>query len=173
MKKFVLLLTAFMLCFSLCACGDKTEPINEAVGYTFDVPEDWKIIRNDGTVELQYNLLESDRVAEYATITALTFTLGSEQADFGSKNYWDFYKKDVEKLGEYKELDYEEIKLDETLAIKVKYSYKPLDKVYISEQIICCRLGDVYIITLTSPEDKNEDVTAAFKTVRDTFKFTK
>ncbi len=173
MKRTLLILTAFILCFSLCACGDKVEPLNEAVGYTFTVPEEWELIRNDGTIELRYDLIESDQMAEYATITALTFTLGSEQADFGAKNYWEFYKKDVEKLGEYKELDFEEFELNGTPALKVKYSYKPLEKVYISEQIICCRLGEVFIITLTSPEAKNEDVTDDFKTVRDSFQFTK
>lgn len=173
MKRFVLILISAVMAFSLVSCGgNEIEPFNEAVGYNFDVPEGWDIIRNDGVVELQHDCDESAQTADYATITALTFTLSDEQADITAKAYWEEYKSKVEALGEYKELDgAKNIEIDGTPAIKVKYSYKPTERVYVCEQIICCRYGEVFFISLTAPEKYHDDVTSDFKTAMDSFKF--
>lgn len=172
MKKLLILLTAVLLCASLCACQKEVETFNEAVGYNFEIPEDWTCIRSDGVVELQYDCNEAEDKAEYATIAANTFTLNDEQADFGSKNYWEFYKNDyLNVLKDYKELDYKEIELDGTKAVKVKYSFKPDEKTYVSEQVICCRYGEVFFVTLTSPEEYKDDVSGALAAVIETFKF--
>ncbi len=173
MKRFLLILIAATMAFSLASCGgNEIEPFNEAVGYNFDVPDGWEIIRNDGVVELQHDCDESAQTADYATITALTFSLTGEETNITAKAYWEKYKTKVEALGEYKEIDgLEEIKLDGTDAIKVKYSYKPTERVYVCEQIVCCRYGEVFFISLTAPEKYHDDVTSTFDSVIETFKF--
>ena len=128
-------------------------------------------MRNDGVIELRYDCNQSDLVAEYATLAVLTFNLGEERNDWGAKNYWDEYKSDVETLGEYKELDYKELQLDETPAVKAKYSFKTADKTYISEQVICCRYGEVFLITLTTPEEYVEETDTVMAGVLETFEF--
>lgn len=173
MKRFLIILTALTMMVSLVSCGgNEAEPFNEAVGFNFDVPEDWEIIRNDGVVELQYDCDPSAQTAVYATITAHAFNLSGEQVDIGAKDYWEDHKESVAKLGEYKELDGpKEITLDGTKALKVKYSYKPTERTYVSEQIICCRYGEVFFISLTAPEEYHDEVNSALTTVIDSFKF--
>jgi len=174
MKRFCIVLVVLSVCLSLCGCGEKDiQTLNEAVSYNFTIPEEWEIVRDEGIIELRYDCNKSEQVAEYATIISHTFELNDEQKDFGAKNYWDEYKSDVESLTGYIELDYEEIELDGTPALKVKYSYSPATLTYVSEQIICCRLGEVFLITLTSPESYAEDVATVFDGVIETFEFKK
>lgn len=171
MKRFLILAIAALMCFSFCGCNKDIQALNEAVGYNFDIPEEWETVRSDGVIELRYDCNKSDLVAEYATITVLTFNLGEERNDWGAKNYWEEYKADVEGLGEYKEIDYKEITLDDSPAVKVKYSYKPAEKTYVSEQVICCRYGEVFLLTLTTPEEYTEDTDGVMAAVLETFKF--
>ena len=190
MKRFVLILLALLTVASLCACGTKNngdfitadgqkaagrEAGNAAVDYSFAYPEEWTIARNDGVVEIQTDCNLSDAVAEYATVTVLAFTLpdGVETA----KQYWETQEQDTASvMTEYKLLDTKEYTeadqyLDDTPAMKVKYSGKMNGRTYISDQIICCRYGEVYLITLVVPEEYYESVSSVVSVVKDSFKF--
>ena len=61
--------------------------------------------------------------------------------------------------------------LDDVPALKVKYSGKINDKTYLNEQIIACREGQVYLITLVVPEESYEKVETVIETVKKDFKF--
>lgn len=184
MKKFLLILISLIMTISCCACGSSSDEIiaedgtklagkqagNNAVTYSFAYPEEWEMFRNDGVIEIQKDCNESDALIDPATITTLVFTLGD--ANMGAKNYWEDQKDETEALfQEFKELDTEETQLDGTIAYKVKYSAKMNGRTYISEQIICCRLGEVFLITLVAPEQYHDDCTSALYAVRDSFKF--
>ena len=188
MKRFLLIFISCLMVFSLCAC-DSSDPAvagegqklagrdagNEAVQYSFAYPEEWELFRNDGVVEIQYDCNESDAVAEYATITVLGFTLSD--SDQTAKEYWAEQKPEAESVfTDFKELDIEEYDtaekyLDDAPAMKVKYSGKMNDRTYISDQIICCRLGEVYLVTLVVPEEYYDSVSSALMSVKDSFKF--
>ena len=183
MKRLLLILISIITVFSFCSCSAVDEVVaedgtklagkqagNDAVTYSFAYPEEWEMFRNDGVIELQKDCNESDAIIEYATITTLVFTLGD--SNMGAKNYWEDQKADTAALfQDYKELDTEETELDGTVAYKVKFSGKMNGRTYISEQIICCRLGEVFLLTLVSPEQYHDNCTSALYSIRDSFKF--
>jgi len=198
MKRFLLISTALILALSASACskksdvtlenGSKIEEVmadndqklagfeagNKAVSYTFRYPEDWTMIRNTATIELQYDCNESDRYAEYATVTSMAFDLSAEEIHFGAVDYWKKYKGDHEKLFEdFKELDTAETKLGGEAAYKVKYSGKINNSSYVSEQIICCKAGTVYLVTLVSPAEHHDDINSVLTDISKTFEFKK
>ncbi len=187
MKRFLLIILSLLTVVSLCACGgDQTEVVdgmklagkdagNNAVDYSFTYPESWELIRNDGVIEIQLDCNESDAIAEYATLTVLVFTLSD--SNMTAKEYWEDHKTETEKVfSEFNVLETEEYNsqekyLDDAPAYRVKYSSKMNDRTYVSDQIICCRYGAVYLITLVTPDeyyDKAKDVVNA---VKDNFKF--
>ncbi len=198
MKRFILILTALILAASVSACGNKQDVIldngskieevvvednlklagieagNEAVAYTFRYPEDWTMIRNTATIELQYDCNESELYAEYATVTTMAFDLSAEDINLGAIDYWKKYKGDHEKLfDEFKELDKAETKLGGDAAYKVKYSGKINGSTYVSEQIICCKAGTVYLVTLVSPKEYHDDINSVLTDISKSFKFKK
>ncbi|MBR2900886.1 MAG: hypothetical protein IKC39_01435, partial [Clostridia bacterium] len=61
--------------------------------------------------------------------------------------------------------------LDDAPALKVKYSSKMNDRTYVSDQIICCRYGEVFLITLVAPEEYYESVSNVIGSVKDNFNF--
>lgn len=183
MKRFLIFVLAIATLFSFCACSNNDEYIvedglklagkqagNNGVDYTFTYPEEWTMIRNDGVIELQYDCNKSDMLAEYATITTLVFKLS--ESGMGAKDYWDSQKPEHEKLfQEYKDLDEKETELGGTIALKVKYSGKMKDRIYVSEQIICCRGSQVFLVTLVAPEEYHDSVSSALEAVRKNFKY--
>ncbi len=196
MKKFIIILAALAMTFTATACskaddvtldnGGKIKEVmadegkklagleagNEAVAYTFCYPEEWTMIRNTATIELQLDCNESDRYAEYATVTALTFDLNSDEIHMGAKDYWEKYKSDHEAIfKDFKQLDTKEVKLGDEAAYKVKYTGKINDNKYVSEQIICCKAGSVYLVTLVSPEKYHDDINDVLSVIADSFEF--
>ena len=184
MKRFLVFALAVLTVCSLFACsGNNGEVVvedglklagrqagNEAVYYTFTYPEEWSMIRNDGVIELQYDCNQSDMVAEFATITTLVFQLSEN--GMGAKDYWASQKPEHEGLfQEYKDLDEKETELGGTVALKVKYSGKMNGRTYVSEQIICCRGSEVYLVTLVAPADYHDSVSNALEEVRKNFKY--
>ena len=188
MKRFILILTALVLAVSFCGCDKNDQSIaadgqlvagvlagNDAVDYSFAYPEEWSLVRNDGTIELQFDYNLSDSYANYATYTVLAFSLSDTTQTV--KSYWESQKERVVgTLSDYKELDVEEYDtpetyLDDSPAMKVKYSFKHLDMTYISEQIICVRMGSVYLLTLTVPEEGYSYSSSIISAVKDSFLF--
>ncbi len=183
MKRFLILILTLVMAFTLISCGNDDETVvqdgmklagkeagNDAVEYTFTYPEAWTMIRNDGVIELQYDCDESDATAKYATVVILSF--GLKDTDQLAKDYWKEYKTELESLyTDFKELDSEEIKVADTVGLKVKYSGKLNERSYSYEQVIICRAGSVYLITLSSPEEHFETVSTVIKSVTESFKF--
>ena len=188
MKKFALIFLSLLMAVSFCACGSNDEVLvengqklagkqagNEAVSYSFAYPEEWELIRDDGVVEIQYDCNESDAIAEYATLTVLTFTLTDTEQT--ALQYWESQKPEVESVfNEFKELDTEAYDtedkyIDGAPALKVKYSAKMNDRTYVSDQIIVCRYGEVFLITLVAPEDYFESVSSALSVVKNSIDF--
>ncbi|MBE6683628.1 MAG: hypothetical protein E7595_05695 [Ruminococcaceae bacterium] len=187
MKRFLLIALSAIMLLSLCACGSDEYVTadgmkaagraagNDAVYYNFSYPEEWSIIRNDGVIEIQYDCDESATKATHANIAVLCFTLkDSEQT---AKQYWAQYEEEVQGIyTDYKLLDTKEYSeegklLDDAPAIKVKYEGKLNGNAYTCEQILCCRYGTVYIITLTVPSDCADKVADTMTVIKDSFEF--
>lgn len=188
MKRFLLIAISALMLFSLCACGEESEVVvqdgmklagaeagNAAVYYSFTYPETWELIRNDGVIEIQLDCDDSAATAKYATLSVLSFSLYDPNQLV--KPYWEEYQKDVEGIYEdYRLLDTEEYDtqdkyLDDAPALKVKYSGRINNVTYVTEQIICCRNGSVYLITLVVPEEYTDKVEGVISVVKDNFKF--
>ncbi len=187
MKRFFLILISILTILSLASCSGGDEVMvqdgmklagrnagNEAVDYSFTYPEAWTLIRDDGVVEIQLDCNDDDFKAEYATVNTLVFTL--PDSSMQAKPYWDSQVEDIKSVFEdYTLLDTKEYtgdeKLDDTDALKVKYSAKANGRKYIFEQIICCRYGNVYTITLSVPEEYYHKVSSILGDVKENFKF--
>lgn len=189
MKRIILILLALMTVFSFSACGNKDDDItvgeglklagkqagNEAVEYSFTYPDAWEMCRNDGVIELQFDCDDSAMTARYATISVLSFDL--EDSTELAKQYWEKHEAELKTVyTDYQLLDTEEFVeddelLDDAQALKVKYSGKLNDITYLNEQIICCRLGSVYLITLVVPAEFESKVTDVLDVVKEDFKF--
>ncbi len=148
---------------------------NEAVQYSFTYPEEWELCRNDGVIEIQYDCDESTTTAKLATVSVLAFDL--QDATQLAKDYWESHEADLKSLyTDYKLLDTEELvddgkKLGNTVALKVKYSGTLNGISYFNEQIICCRSGSVYLVTLVVPSEYESKVVDVIEAVRKDFIF--
>lgn len=187
MKKFLTILMALLMLLTLCACGNDEAVTpdgmkaagkaggNEAVQFSFFYPEEWELIRDTGTIELKFDCDESEARAVYATITVVAFDLKSSEADMKARDYWnDRHKDEVEGIyDDFKILNGEgdETKLGGTVALKVKYQGKINKVSYYNEQIICCRNGSVYFLTLVVPEECKDKVKGSLERVAKDFEF--
>ncbi|MBR4278828.1 MAG: hypothetical protein IKT34_01510 [Clostridia bacterium] len=188
MKKILSLILIAVMLLTLASCN-RTDEIsvgdgmklagrsagNEAVEYSFQYPEEWTLIRNDGVVEIQFDCNKSDQVAVYANLCVLSFTL--KDTNETAKQNWESYQEEVKSVyTDFKLLDVEEYNdkdnyLDDAPALKVKYVGKVGSVEYLCEQIICCRYGSVYYITLTVPNEYASEVDGVMKSVKDSFEF--
>ncbi len=189
MKRLLLLALALIMTLAFCACSGSSDEIiledglklagvdagNKAVQYSFTYPEIWTMIRNDGVIEIQLDCDDSARFAKYATVSVLSF--GLSDVTQAAKPYWAEHEKQVQgiyadyKLLDTKEYDTEDKYLDDVPALKVKYSGKLNDITYINEQLIACRNGNVYLITLVVPEEHYEKAQGVIESVKQNFKF--
>lgn len=189
MKKLLILALTLIMTFSFCSCSNQGDEIivgdglklagldagNKAVEYSFTYPENWSMIRNDGVIEIQFDCNESAMYAEYATLSVLTF--GLDDASKTAKAYWTDHEKQLQGIyTDYKLLDTEEYAekdkyLDDVPALKVKYSGKINDITYVNEQIVACRYGKVFLITLVVPENGVEKVEGVMDVIKKDFKF--
>ena len=188
MKKYIAIFLLILTIFTLVSCN-KSDEIelgeglklagkqagNEAVQYSFTYPEEWELCRNDGVIEIQYDCDDSATTAKFATVSILAFDL--EDASQLAKDYWESHEADLKSLyTDYKLLDTEELvedgkKLGNTVALKLKYSGSLNGISYFNEQIICCRSGSVYLITLVVPSEYESKVSDVLETIRKDFIF--
>ena len=189
MKKLLTFTLAIILTLSFCACSNDNDEIivedglklagvqagNKAVEYSFTYPEAWQMIRNDGVIEIQFDCNDSAMYAQYASVSVLT--CGLSDATQTAKAYWTDHEKQLQSIySDFKLLDTKEYTekddlLDGTPALKVKYSGSLNEKVYINEQIVACRYGKVFLITLVVPEESYEKVENVIDVVKKNFKF--
>ena len=178
-----------LMLLSLSACGSEEETVvangmklagkstgNNAVDFDFTYPDTWTQIRNDGVIEIQYDCDQSAQYQRFATVTVLTF--GLENSEMTAKEYWTDYEKQVEALyTDYKapneiiELNEKDKYIDDAPAIRAIYGGTLNGKSYTCDQVICCRYGKVYIITMVVPEEFYDSVRNIIDTVIEDFNF--
>ncbi len=182
MKRISLLLLMLCLCIFTSACAGEADTDagvpegclragNEETDFNFCYPNTWELDRSDGMIGIKTNVAGSGTKA-YASISVMAFTM--EDSSMGAANFWDKHKEDLldtygDKLAFAEEK--KETKLDGDPACTSRYSLKLSDVTYIYEQVFCVRYGQVYILTLTTPEGTYDGVTDAWKTVQETFVF--
>lgn len=188
MKKYIAIFLLVFTLFTLVSCKENNEielgeglklagyqAGNKAVQYSFTYPDTWELCRNDGVIEIQFDCDESATTAKFATISVLAFDL--EDPSQLAKDYWESHEEDIKSVyTDYKLLDTEELvddgkKLGNTVALKVKYSGTLNGISYFNEQIICCRSGSVYLVTLVVPSEYESKVVDVLETVRKDFIF--
>ena len=181
MKRISLLLMLLCVCMVFASCSQTKTPTdapegclragNEATDFTFCYPNTWQLDRNDGMISVKTNVGSSGTKA-YASISVMAFTL--EDSSQGAGNFWDKHKADLtDTYGE--KISYTEekkaTKLDGVEACISRYSIKLTDVTYEYVQLFCVRYGQVYLITLTTPEGTMDGVTDGWDTVLETFVF--
>lgn len=136
---------------------------NEYVGYTFEYPKSWTILRNDGMISVQS---AEDNPEERVTISCTTFD--QYDATIPVSIYWDGdgteenpgYYKQMQKTigGDFKEISRKELKLGNTgaPALLVTYSAQIVDKTYMFSQVVSIVGGSVYTFTYTALPDSFE-----------------
>lgn len=181
MKRTTLLLLMLCFCVLLSACGESQPATDapegclradgEATDFNFCYPNTWELDRNDGMISVKTNVGQSG-VKAYASVSVMAFTL--EDTTQGAFNYWDDYKADLKDTYGDKISFAEEkkaVKLYKDDACLCRYSIKLSDVTYLYEQVICVRYGQVYILTLTTPDGTMGQVSDGWKTIQDTFVF--
>lgn len=189
MKKLLIFALILIMTFGFCACSSQSDEVivgdglklagvgagNKAVEYSFTYPEHWQMIRNDGVIEIQFDCDDSSMYAKYATVSVLTFGLSDTTQT--AKAYWTEHEKQLQGIyTDYRLLDTEEYAdkdkyLHDVPALKVKYSGKLNNITYINEQIVACRYGKVFLITLVVPEESYEKVENVIEVIKKDFKF--
>lgn len=130
---------------------------NEYVGYTFEYPKSWNVIRNDGMICVQSN---EDNPDNRVTISCTTFD--SNDPMLTVLAYWDgdgteenpgYYNRMKKTLGgSFTEISRKETKLGNTgaPALKVTYEAEVADRTYRFSQVISVMQGSVYTFTYTA-----------------------
>lgn len=189
----IVVLSSFLL---LCSCSDapndgtsenydvasveitdaKTTD-NKYVGYTFEYPKDWKVIRNDGMIAVQS---QEDDPEKRVTISCTS--LDSLDPSLTVSSYWDgdgteekpgYYKQMQETIGEdFDERERKELKLGNTgaPALRVTYNAKVVDKNYKFSQVVSVIDGTVYTFTYTALPGSFKTHEADFTHAVSTFK---
>lgn len=176
----VLLLAVILLLLST-ACQTSLTPSNapegckeaasEALDFAFYYPDTWELDRADGMLAVKYNVGNS-LTKQYATITAQGYSLSD--TGLGANDYWDKHKNEM--IAAYGSLisfqnEKMETKLGGVVANRNRYAIVMDGVSYSFDQVICIRYGNVYLVTLCSPETNYADVVKGFDTVIESFRF--
>ena len=150
---------------------------NDYVGYTFEYPKSWTVLRNDGMISVQSS---EDNPLERVTISCTTF----DQYDttIPVSVYWDgdgteenpgYYKQMQNTIGgDFKEISRKELKLGNTEApaLLVTYSAQIVDQTYMFSQVVSIVEGSVYTFTYTALPDSFETWSSALTHAVTSFK---
>lgn len=138
--------------------GDTASTENEYVGYTFEYPKDWTVLRNDGMISVRSNEQIPD---ERVTISCTTADCADP--NLAVQPYWDgnestpgYYQSMQEAFGgDFEEISRSETELGNTgaPALKVVYKAKIVDKTYMFGQVISIYDGSIYTFTYTALPD--------------------
>lgn len=135
--------------------GETSGTENQYVGYTFEYPKNWTVLRNDGMITVQS---DEDNPNERVTISCNT--ADAYDPTLAVVPYWDGndetdgYYKQMQKAigGDFKEISRSETKLGDTgaPALKVVYSAEIVDKTYMFGQVVSIYDGTIYTFTYTA-----------------------
>ena len=141
---------------------------NAYVGYTFEYPKSWSVIRNDGMICVMSG---EDNPNERVTISCTTFD--SNDPTLTVLAYWDgdgtdenpgYYNLMKQTIGgDFTEISRKETKLGNTgaPALKVTYQATVVDKTYCFSQVISVFNGSIYSFTYTALPEYFESWEAA------------
>ena len=147
------------------------EASSEALDFAFYFKDTWELDRADGMLSIKYNV-GNNVSKQYATVSAQAFSL--QDSEMGANDYWDSYKGDMQSAyGSM--ITFQNEKLETTLggvvANRSRYTIVMEEIPFLFEQVICVRYGNVYLVTLTVPESRYQDVVDGFDTVLTHFRF--
>ncbi len=168
-KKIAIIGISACLLLSSCtqpqeAAPDYTLTENQYVDYTFEYPEAWEILRNDGMIAVGSK--ESN-----VSVSCTSFTPDNQMTT--AQEYWNGYFESFrETYGDKVEvlLD-EEIKLDDAPAKYVTYTAEIVDTKYQFTQVTAIRNGTAYTITYTATPELYETYKAALTHIISSFNF--
>ncbi len=133
---------------------------NKYVGYTFEYPKNWTVLRNDGMICVQ-----SDEKNPSERVTVSCTTVDSGDPNLAVLPYWDgdgtennpgYYKSMQETIGgDFKEISRSELQLGNTgaPALKVVYTADVAGMTYMFGQVVSIYDGSIYTFTYTALPD--------------------
>lgn len=142
-------------CLLLSSCGEKyTEASsgysiteNQFVDYTFEYPEDWEVVRNDGMIAIK---------PENADVSLSCTIFEPDDPSMLVNEYWDgYFRTYKETFGDKVEVvSEEETVLHDVPAKDITYKSEIVGENFTFNQIVAVRNGTVYTLTYTAkPED--------------------
>lgn len=165
------LLTACQVALPTNAPEGCLEASSEALDFMFYFKDTWTLDRSDGMLSVKYNVGNS-LSKQYATVSAQAFNLSDSNQ--GANEYWDSYKTQMQNAyGEMISFQTEKLEtsLGGVIANRNRYAIVMDGVSYLFDQVICIRYGNVYLVTLTVPEDQYQAVVDGFDTVLTHFRF--
>ena len=179
MKKLFILLISALLLLSACGNnGDTDEDIpdntkkasNEAVDYYFYYPQHWVQDRSDGMTSIKYNTSPTSTRESYASISVTSFTLANPNQL--AQEYWMDYSEQIASVySDYELLKESETTLGGVVAARKEYKGGLGGEAYNFVQVICVRLGTVYLVTYTAAGNDYSTTISAMETVISNFHF--
>ena len=147
------------------------EAASEALDFAFYFKDTWELDRTDGMLSIKYNV-GNNVSKQYATVSAQAFSL--QDSEMGANDYWDSYKGQMQSAyGSM--ITFQNEKLETSLggvvANRNRYTIVMEEIPFLFEQVICVRYGNVYLVTLTAPESRYQDVVDGFDAVITHFRF--
>lgn len=138
--------------------GDTASTDNEYVGYTFEYPKEWTVLRNDGMISVQSAEKDpNERVTISCTVADIADpSLAVQPYWDGNENTPGYYKSMQEAFGgDFQEISRKEMELGNTgaPALKVVYKADIVDKTYMFGQVISIYDGSIYTFTYTALPD--------------------
>ncbi len=159
-------------CLILSSCGNKQSVAtggfsvteNQFVDYTFEYPEDWKLIRNDGMIAIKP---DNDNVSLSCTI------FEPDNPSMLVNEYWDgYFKTYKETFGDKVEVvSEEETVLHDVPAKDITYTSEIVGESYTFNQVVAIRNGTVYTLTYTAKPDDFDTYKSALTHAVTSFRF--
>ncbi len=174
MNKTLKLTLAALSCAALLTACESTDPTaaspdfalagNEFVNYTFEYPDLWEVVRNDGMIAVK-------EPEDNVSISCTTFE--PDDPTMAVLEYWNGYLDSFRDAfgGTVEVLSVEEIKLDDVPAMLVTYSADAAGDPYRFTQCIGIRSGTAYTLTYTATPEVCDTYMSAMTHAVSTFRF--
>ncbi len=179
MKKIITICILAAMCFTLAACGNKSDievPMgmqlasNESIpDYIMMVPNDWTVEESTGTTTAYYK--DNLSGAVIATLSA-TFS-APESADITLDNYFESYSEEFSRIFGETEPDVSTSTLGDEEARRYIYSTDFSGIEYKFWQEICMHEGRIYTVTYSAPTEYFEKFAEDMELTLEYFSFTK
>ncbi len=137
---------------------------NDYVDYTFEYPEDWELIRNDGMIAVK---------APEGSVTISSTSFEPDDPTMLAQEYWEGYFESFKETfgGTVSVITEEETKLGDAAAKYVTYTATVVGSDYQFTQVTAIRNGTAYTLTYTATPDTHESYLPALTHAVTSFKF--